>query len=185
MPPKPKSFLRKAHGAGAAALVRIETPPANELSLPSASSSDTDVRDRDHNGRFLPQNTVARSSKIRPAKHGALVALEAKADPAWQTADRWGKRYAAHRRGEIAKAHGAISGGASTLIESAGCVLADSRYIRAKGAQAGDPALLKLAASLAETAKQLELSAWELAAREAPKNKVTDRPWFVQPKDPK
>jgi hypothetical protein len=92
----------------------------------------------------------------------------AKADPVYQTCARWGSRYAAHRRAELAKAHGGeLSAGVGALVESAGNALADSRYVRAKAAEKGDPALFKLAASLATEARQCELAAWELAAREA------------------
>jgi hypothetical protein len=69
------------------------------------------------------------------------------------------------------------------LVESAGNALADSRYVRAKAAESGDPALFKLAAALATEARQCELAAWELASREsaARPRAPASVPWLVKP----
>lgn len=167
--------LRSGHGTGAG-VPRVEVLPPDEL--PPASPANADRSDRGTDGRFLPGNGVARAQKTRPTKYGSLVLAQAKADPVYQTCARWGQRYAAHRRAELAKAHGGeISAGVGALVESAGNALADSRYVRAKAAEKGDPTLLKLAASLATEARQCELAAWELAAREAaarPRNPLQD-----------
>jgi hypothetical protein len=81
---------------------------------------------------------------------------------------KWGRRYASHRRAELARAHGGeLSAGASGLVESAGTQLAQSRYLAAKAASTGDAALMKTSSSLANDARQNELAAWELAARES------------------
>lgn len=167
--------LRTGHGNGAG-VPRVEVLPPDEL--PPASPSNADRSGRGSDGRFLPGNGIARAQKVRPAKYGTLVLELAKADPVYQTCARWGSRYAAHRRVELAKAHGGeLSAGVGALVESAGNALADSRYVRAKAAEKGDAALFKLAASLATEARQCELAAWELAAREAaarPRNPVAD-----------
>jgi hypothetical protein len=145
---------------------RIETLPADEL--PPASPAISARPERGPDGRFLSGNTLARSQRTRPSKYGSLVLALAKADPVYQTCARWGTRYAAHRRAELAKAHGGeLSAGVGALIESAGNALADSRYVRAKAATTGDAAMFKLAASLATEARQCELAAWELASRES------------------
>jgi hypothetical protein len=150
-------------GAG---VPRIETLPPDEL--PPASPATTDRKDRGPDGRFAPGNAIARAQKTRPSKYGSLVLALAKADPLYQTCARWGQRYAAHRRVELARAHGGeLSAGVGALVESAGNALADSRYVRAKAAEKGDATLFKLAASLATEARQCELAAWELASREA------------------
>jgi hypothetical protein len=158
--------LRTAHGTGASALVRVENLPPDEL--PPASPTNTDRKDRTPDGRFASGNRLARTQKVRPSKYGALVLTIAKADPVYQTCAKWGARYAAHRRAELATAHGGeLSAGVGALVESAGLALADSRYVRAKAAETGDPTLFKLAASLAAESRQCELTAWELASREA------------------
>ena len=153
---RPRRRLRRASRRGAA-----------PDELPPASPANTDRADRGADGRFRPGNAVARAQKTRPSKYGSLVLGLAKADSVYQTCARWGARYAAHRRAELAKAHGGeLSAGVGALVESAGNALADSRYVRAKAAETGDPALFKLAAALATEARQCELAAWELASRE-------------------
>ncbi len=157
--------LRTGHGTGAG-VPRVEVLPPDEL--PPASPAEAVRPGRGADGRFLPGNAEARAQKTRPTKYGALVMAMAKADPVYRTCVRWGQRYAAHRRAELAKTHGGeLSAGVGALVESAGNALADSRYVRAKAAETGEPSLFKLAASLATEARQCELAAWELASREA------------------
>jgi hypothetical protein len=45
--------------------------------------------------------------------------------------------------------------------------MADARYIRAKAAANRDEKMLRLASQMANDAKQPELTAWKLAARES------------------
>jgi hypothetical protein len=188
MPRKAKPaapFWRAAHGAAAksGAIVVNESLPADEL--PSATPPNTDRADRGPDGRFLPGNRTATAKRIRPGPQGALVALEARADPYWQAANRWSKQYSSHRRAELTSLHGGeLSAGVSAMIESASHALGDARYLRAKAAETGDPEMLKTAASLAKDARQAERDAWALAAHEAaarPK-KAADYPWLIQPK---
>ena len=57
---------------------------------------------------------------------------------------------------------------------------AASRFVQSLAAAAGDAELFKQAAALASTARQHELAAWELAAREAKSRMPTSShdPWF-------
>jgi hypothetical protein len=166
--------LRTAHGTarkGGRVLV-VEVLPADEQ--PPASGADPDRRDRDEAGRFVAGNSLAKNSKYRAGRHGRLAALEAKGDPAWQAADRWGRQWAAFRRTELARCHGGqLSSEVCCIVEDAGHAMADSRYCRALAAslEATEP---KRAAELRTEARQLRvearghrLAAWELAAREA------------------
>ncbi|RYZ03759.1 MAG: hypothetical protein EOO73_26350 [Myxococcales bacterium] len=90
------------------------------------------------------------------------------ADPRYRPFARWGARYGAHRRRELARAHGgSISAGVGALVESAAHAMAASRFVQSLAAEAGDAEAFKQAASLACIARQHELAAWELAAREA------------------
>lgn len=165
---EPASFWGAAHGASAKGghLVASETKPADELR--SATLSDTDRCERGSDGRFAAGNTVARSKRLRAGLQGALVALERTADPAWLAADKWGKRYGAHRRAELARAHGGtISAGVGSLIEDAAMLRTDARYWRAKGMSLGIADYSKLASSLLAQARGAERDAWELASREA------------------
>ena len=154
--------LRQGHGTGKGQ-PRIEVLPADEL--PPALPSIADRADRGPDGRFLRGNTAQRSKLVRPGPRGHAALAVADDFAPFQ---RWGRRYAAHRRGELARAHGGtLSAGVSALIESAGEQLAASRYIHAKAAATGDATLFRQASQLANDARQNEHSAWELAAREA------------------
>lgn len=153
--------LRTAHGAGRKALVRIETLPADEL--PMATGSNPDRPDRGPDGRFLPGNRSAEAQRIRPGLRGGID----KSDPAYRPFRNWARRYAAHRRAELARLHGGeVSAGVGAIIESAANALGASRYFQSKGEESLNPDLLKRAADLSALARQHELAAWELAARE-------------------
>jgi hypothetical protein len=156
--------LRAAHGTGRPALVRVEVMQADEL--PPARPALTDRSGRGADGRFVRGNTEARAQRVHPGARG-LVGLD-KTDKAVRPFLAWGRRYASHRRRELAALHGgACSAGVGAMIESAGLALAASRYLHAKGAETGDPDLLKRASALANDARQAELASWELASREA------------------
>jgi len=166
--------LRTAHGAAAAggALLVVETLPADEL--PAASGSDPARKDRDGGGRFLPGNAIGKNAKFRTSRNGRLAKLEAKGDPAWQAANRWGLQWAAHRRTELARMHGGeLSSEVCSIIEDAGQAMADARYCRALAASV-EAAQPTRAADLRSEARQLRiearghrLAAWEIAAKEA------------------
>jgi hypothetical protein len=166
---------RSAHGAArrGGQLVVVETCPPDEL--PPASPSNTVRSDRDQHGRFIGGNAAARLKRLRPGLRGVIGALQP--DPIFRAFVAWGRRYACARRSELAQMHGGtLSTGVGTLVESAGLALAASRYISARGGETGDVQMLAQAARLSEQAKQLELSAWELAAREA-KARPSSNPW--------
>lgn len=148
-------------------VVRSAVSPADELSDPTVTP-DTAVRpQRGPHGHFAPGNRIAKDKRQRSGPRGALAKLEAQGDDAWKAAVRWGRRYGAHRRGELAAAHGALSAGVGAIVESAADLMADARYWRAKAIATGDPELSKLAAQLTAQARGCERDAWELAAREA------------------
>ncbi len=168
--------LRKGHGTGAGA-PRIEVMPADEL--PPASPSLTAPSGRGPDGRFLPKNREQSKKIVRPGLRGFASALAV--DPEYAPYDRWGRRYAIHRRAELAAAHGGtLSAGAGALIESAGAQLAASRFLHAKASTTGDADMFKRASALSNDARQNELAGWELAAREGKAREDNDRtpdPW--------
>ena len=143
--------------------------------LPPASPSSTVQTGRDANGRFAPGNTVQRSKLVRPGVRGhAALAVDATFAPF----ERWGRRYASHRRAELATSHGGtLSAGVSALIESAGAQLAASRYLHARASTTGDVALFRQSSAMANDARQNELAAWELAAREVKARPRTADDW--------
>lgn len=154
--------IRNGHGAGRGR-PHVEVLPPDEL--PPATPAIAVRSDRTGDGRFAPGNEAARAQKTRPGPLGSLG--YEKTDPAYSSFLRWGRRYASHRREELARAHGGeISAGVGAMVESAGLALAASRFLHAKGSETCDPELLKRASALANDARQHELAAWELAARE-------------------
>lgn len=162
------SNWHKAHGTAAKSgrLVVLEPRPSDEL--PPACGPDPARADRDSSGRFTPGNRWARLAKVRSGPRGVLAALEAKADPAWRAARRWARRAAQHRIREYGELHGAVlSSGICGLLEDAALMRGDASYVRARAAAENDPELLRLAATLAASARQCERDAWELATREA------------------
>ncbi len=155
--------LRSGHGVGAGS-PRIEVLPPDEL--PPATPGLPVRAGRDAQGRFVRGNAEGQSKRVKPGVRGAL-GLD-KADPRYKVFARWGARYGAYRRRELAQAHGGrISAGVGAIVESAAQAMAASRFVQALASETGDPELFKQAAALASTARQHELAAWELAAREA------------------
>jgi len=169
--------LRTGHGAGKGS-PRIEVMPPDEL--PPATLGGAVRTERDSQGRFIKGNRSGQQKRLKVGPRG-LQGVNQTA-PEFRPYARWGARYAAHRRRELARAHGGeISSGVGAIVESAALTMAASRYLSAKAAQSGDPELFKQASTLASTARQHELAAWELAAREAqvrPK-RPQDAPWLV------
>lgn len=82
---------------------------------------------------------------------------------------RLASAYRKARVRELMISHGFVSSGASALLASASLAIASSRYLYEQAAAAGEGMLeiLKTAARLADSARQNELAAWELCARES------------------
>ncbi len=91
-------------------------------------------------------------------------------DPAYKNAVIMAGALRKKRASEYVDLHGHVSVGVSALLASASLALAASRYLYEKFAEdAGGnigTAMLKQAASLADSARQSELAAWEMCARE-------------------
>jgi hypothetical protein len=91
------------------------------------------------------------------------------------------------RMAELQVAHGYVSHGVGAMIAAAAWLYAGGEFAAELAAERGDPDGFKAAATLTGTARQNELAAWELCAREAqarPKAPV-DTPWLTSGKDPK
>lgn len=163
----PKSGWRKSHGAAkdGGSLVASEAIPSDELS--PARASETARADRDASGRFVPGNRTAKARRLRPSARGALLDLEAKADPAYRAAMKWARRYGAHRRSELTLMFGAISSAVGSLVESESMLLGSARYWHARGMAESSPEFVKLAATLEAQARGSKRDAWELSARES------------------
>jgi hypothetical protein len=154
--------LRRGHGRGRGK-PRVEVLPPDEL--PSAMPSESARAERDAGGRFIAGNGIAKMRRAKTTIAGLRVDTSCQA---YKPFGRFGRRYGAHRRTELARAHGgSISAGVGALIESAALALSASRFLHDKASQTGDALLFVTAARLATDARQHELAAWELSAREA------------------
>ena len=160
--------VRNAHGRAKqyGRLTVSECTPADEL--PQAQGSETAKPERDAHGHFLPGNWHSRLAKVRMGGRGALLALDAKADPAWRAARNWAKRGAAHRVTEMARLHGGELGSeVCALIADSWEMRGDARYLAARARADANPDLARAAATLLASARQASRDAWELASREA------------------
>jgi hypothetical protein len=143
--------------------VHVEVTRADEL--PSASPALAVRPDRDASGRFVAGNAAGVAKRVRPGIRGAL-GLD-NVDPRYRAFALFGARYGAHRCRELAQSHGgSISVGVRVMIDSAAQALAASRLVQVLAAESANADLFKRAADLACIARQHELAAWELAARE-------------------
>lgn len=172
---------RTAHGKARemGRLVVSECPPVDELR--PASPATAVRKDRGADGRFLPGNAVARHSKARSGPQGALLKLDAKADPEWRAARNWARRGARHRIAEMAKLHGGEVGSeVCALIVDSWEMRGDARYLAAQARATGDSDLSRAAATLLASARQAARDAWHMASLEAqarPQNH--QMPWEV------
>jgi hypothetical protein len=89
-------------------------------------------------------------------------------DPNFEPHNRRRLEWQRARIAELAAAHGStVSRGVGAMVASAAWLYAAGDFAAERGAETGDVELFKTAASLTGTARQHELAAWELAAREA------------------
>lgn len=180
-------MLRKAHGNGASALVRVETAPADELprgvSDPEASRSE-DPADRGPGGLFARGNALAsRAGKANKGKSriaGRLGLKHTDVDPGFAP---YKKAAAGFRKAQCSRLAKHFGGGEcgpapSSIVASAALSLAWSRYLYDLAAETGDVELATRAARFADVSAQRLLTAQEICAREAEaRPKPKKLPW--------
>jgi hypothetical protein len=160
------SILRAAHGAGASAGLRAETPVLSELPPPNddlARQGAAVVASRRR--PFERGNTAAKGRK--PAL--ALLGLPIEgSDPRWCRALRRARSYLIRRRGELTVlCGGTLGAGPCAMLASAARALAASHVVFELAGLTSDPALFLMAAQLGDKSRQQELTAVALAEREA------------------
>jgi hypothetical protein len=156
--------LRSGHGNGAG-VPRIEVLPPDELPHADANETAANLAERARRGK--PFTTGNRAAAGRRPKLALLGVPADATDPRYALALRRASRYRKRRCSELAVAHGYVSAGASSLIASASLALSASRFLYEVAAETGDAETLKRASALANDARQNELAAWELAAKES------------------
>jgi hypothetical protein len=155
--------IRTGHGSGAGQ-PRIEVLPPDEQPH-AAAIADPLTTDRDAAGRVTSSAAaralakLPRRSKVLPRK----LALDPRFEPHNQRRLDWQRK----RLAELAAAHGGVSHGVGAMLNAAAWLYAGGELAAELAAESCDLDLFKLAASLTGTARQHELAAWELSAREA------------------
>jgi hypothetical protein len=158
-------------------MVRIELPPADELSPPVPDDSpELGSVARRRNGTVVSSE----AARVLGAKGGRVkarrVALARTLGLPPETEDA--KAFAPYRKSaskfrsyhcaELARAAGGeCTSGPASFVASAALQLAASRFLFDQGSVTGDPATLKAASQLANDSRQNLLAAYELAQRMA------------------
>lgn len=160
------SILRAAHGKGADALLRAETPPLDEEAPLNPTDTASGLALAGARGRpFQRGNQAAKGRKPALALLGVPVDT---ADPRYRKALRKANVYRQRRARELAIAHGGYLGaGPAAMLASSALALAASRLLYELASETLNPRLFAQAAKLADSARGQELTAVALAAREA------------------
>lgn len=179
---------------GEARGVRVAKAKVTELPIADAEGAQErllEMKGTNFNGGGQsPRN--ARKTKL--AVMGIPSHILDKGNPEYARCVRLANAFRKERTKELYIAHGYVSSGVGALLASASLAHSASRFLYelASSTEAapefglGMPQLLKLASSLSDSARQNELSAWELCAREAVIRKRNDQnnvqsPWLVAP----
>lgn len=159
------SILRTAHGTGADALLRAETPSLDELASLNAEDTARGLAKAQATGRpFTPGNRAAANRKPDACRLGIPIDT---ADPRWGRTLRKAKRYTDRRIRDLTVEHGGeIGAGVCAMLASSGLALAASRLLYELAGETMNATMFVQAARLSETSRQQELTATALAARE-------------------
>lgn len=159
--------LRRAHGNGASALLRSERRPLDEVPAMNAEDTERGLEAARVRGRpFTPGNAAAKNRKPSLASVGGMP-VDAQ-DAEYKKCLGWARRYRARRVRELTVAHGGeLSAGVCAMLTSSALDMAASRYMTSLGARTSDPAMMVTASRLAQSSRQQELTALDMAEREA------------------
>lgn len=166
--------IRKAHGTGAKALVRIETLPADELPIGVPSNAQaSSPTDFDSRGKFAQGNKISsRGGRARAGKTRLADRLGLQNMPDGAEFTPYKKAAVSFRRAQCAALATNVGGGEcgvapSSIIASAALALAWSRYFSDLAAKTGDPEFAIKALKFGDASRQALLTAHELCAKEA------------------
>lgn len=195
--PKPENgivggFVKaRAASANTVGPANIEAPRAKGMSGATLDiSHEKELRQKAHNTEWK-NGGQPKGRRVKLSMIGVPEHLMDQADPEYKKALKDAAVYRKYRSRELCVAHGYVSAGASSLLTTASLALAASRYLYGRVCVTGDVALLKTASQLADSARQNELAAWELAAREGTARRkaaavAVGVPWLsAEPEKPK
>jgi hypothetical protein len=126
-------------------------------------------------GRPPGQRTRVQKKVIPTAGQLALAELHDLAAREWQAINRgWCTHWFKARIREYVNIHGYVSAGVSGMLLRCAAAHADADYLRALGYANKDHELVIKAQSFAQTAKGMELAAYEIACREGRAKRDSD-----------
>ena len=161
--------LRTGHGAGAGQ-PRVEVLPPDEQPSAQAVGADPITAGRDSAGKVrTPEAARALAKMPRRSRH---VPRRIALDPRFEVHNKRRLEWLKTRRCDHHAAQGGVSHGVGAMLVSAAWLYAAGECAAEIAAATFDVDLFKTAASLTSTARQHELAAWELGAREAQTRKA-------------
>jgi hypothetical protein len=181
----------------------VVTAKITELPLPDAEGAQLRAAQLAANarpGHFPKGPSPLRERSTKLACLGIPSAVLEAGSKEYQRTVKLANSYKRTRQREMYIAHGHVSAGVGALLAAASLALSGSRFLYelaastpVRAAERGDltmPQILKMAASLSDSARQNELAAWELCAREAIIRRRNDTsnqvaPWVVSSPDGK
>lgn len=175
---------------------RPKLPHATKLSVADPQTAQEALLSNPGAMTFPARKHPLQPRKTKLAVLGIPAPILDNGSPEYARCVRLAQAYKKARTKEIFDAYGYVSSGTSALLAAASLALSASRFLYETAAStplrpSGDdrglsmPQILKLASSLSDSARQNELSAWELAARESvikKRNSDASRalPWMVE-----
>jgi hypothetical protein len=155
---------RNGHGKGAG-VPRIEVLPADELPKAQAVGADPIATGRDAAGKL--RSSAAAKAMAKLPRRSRFLPRKLACDPRFEPHNRRRLEWQRKRVAELQVAHGGVSHGVGAMLNSAAWLYAGGEFAAELAAEAADFELFKVASALTSTARQHELAAWELCAREA------------------
>jgi hypothetical protein len=156
--------LRTGHGDGAGS-PRIEVLPPDEQPQAQAVGADPLVAGRDAAKRV--RTTAAAKALAALPRRSRFLPRKLACDPRFEAHNRRRLEWQRKRMAELQAAHGFVSHGVGAMLNAAAWLYAGGEFAAELAAGVGDLDGFKAAATLTSTARQHELAAWELCAREA------------------
>jgi len=145
--------------------VHVEVLPPDEQPAAQAVGADPLVTGRDKLKR-VRTTAAARAMALLP-RRSRYLPREIACDPRFAQHNARRLELQRTRLLELQAAHGHESHGVGAMLNAAAWLYAGGEFASEQAAQSGDVELFKVAATLTSTARQHELAAWELCAREA------------------
>ena len=172
--------LRREQGA-----LRPAVLPADEQPGAQAVGPDPLATGRDAAGKI--RSTAAAVALAKLPRRSRFVPRKLACDPRFEPHNARRLEWQRKRMAEIQAAHGAVSHGVGAMLNAAAWLYAGGEFAAERAAESGDLEGFKAAASLTSTARQHELAAWELSAREAQVRPKAPAgvPWLVAEADTK